>query len=200
MLDFNNKKFDKRVSLSGSNAFTLIEIIVVLSIIILLTSITIPFYYAGGKESNLQHSTGILAQLIRKSLEMAVASEEVGPSGAKIIPKGGYGIYLEKIGANYNIYIFADCSGTHIYKAGNDVCGVSPNKFSEKVKSIQLRGGVQIKALLPSSPLNIVFEAPDPLVYVNGSLTTSASVVLSIISNPLNAEIINVNSAGLISR
>jgi type II secretory pathway pseudopilin PulG len=182
--------------------FTLIEVFVVISIIILLSAISIPSYFNQRKELTLEQSANLLLQSLRKVSEMAVSAREIGPQEAKIIPKGGYGLYLEKMGEDYEILIFADCSDPqdYLYTSGNNVCGISPNKFPEKIQELFLEKGVFIQTLFPSNPLNIVFQPPDPVIYINGQPavgTDKAEIILSF-EGLLKTRKIIVNKTGLI--
>lgn len=177
-----------------NQGFTLIEILVVTIIIVLLTAFTVPNYRVGEQQLTLQRASHKLAQDIRRAQEMAMAVQEVGPTGSKIIPEGGYGIYLKK--QPIEIVIFADCNNNQKFTSG-EVCGSSPNKFSEKIEEIGLEPGVKIEDLIPSSPLHITFKPPNPNVFISGG--DIATIILSSESDPTKTKTITINEIGLIT-
>ncbi|MBI2624790.1 MAG: type II secretion system protein [Candidatus Nealsonbacteria bacterium] len=179
------------------NAFTVIEILVVLGIVVFLTAAILPSYRLGGQVIALERSANFLSQEIRRVQEMAVSSKEVGrgivPQGQEFYPAGGFGIYLKR--QPFEITIFADCNGNGEVDRGID-CGTSPNKFSEVLESLSLEQGTNILSLSPSSPLTIIFKAPDPLTIISGG--NEATLTLSLNSDASKTKVIKVNSAGLI--
>jgi len=165
-----------------SKSFTLVEILVVAGIIIVMSAIIFPNYRGIDSQFALERSAYKLAQDVRRAAEMAMSTEEFDGE----IPKGGYGIYLELSWENsYKIY--AD-------KNGNE-------EFDEKkdgeIETINLEKGVYIKDISPSS-LSINFRPPVPTVKINGKDFTSATITISLKSDPTRIKIIKVNSAGLI--
>jgi len=156
--------------------FTLVELLVVISIIILLTGLVTTNYRAGQKSFYLQRSTQKLASDIRRVEEMAISTREISCG------KPDYGIY---VGPNFptNSYIlFADCNLNQHYDSGSDV----------KIEENQLETGVQIISVSPS-PLNLTFTPPDPTVNVSGG--TQAQIL---ISNSAGQKTITVEKTGLI--
>lgn len=175
-------------------SFTLVELLVVTSIILLLGGLIFPSYRAGERLFALQRSAHKLNQDIRRAQQMAMSAKEIGPAGAKIVPRGGYGIYLK---TPMEIILFADCDRNREYTTGN-VCGTPPNQFPEKIEDITLERGVQIQNLSPSSPLNITFEPPDPIVFLPPHSIT-VIITLSLEGEPSKIRTITVNRAGLIA-
>lgn len=179
----------------NSKGFTLTELLVVISIIILLSSIIFANYRAGEREFALSRSAFKLGQDIRRAQQMAMSAQEVGPAGARIVPRGGYGIYLNP---PTEIILFADCDNDRQYNAQGNICGAPPNQFPERVENIELERGVRIQSLSPSSPLNITFEPPNPTVHLPPSHAT-ITITLSLEADPNRTRTIEVNRAGLIT-
>lgn len=192
------RELKKRIGLIEKNkrgaGFTLTESLIVIAIIAILSVLVFPYYHPARKQLALQRSANQLAQDVRRAQGMALAAEEVGPSGAKIIPEGGYGIYFKS--TPQEIIIFVDCNSNSHFDPGN-VCGEPPNKFSEEIENIgnNLESGVQISGLLPSSPLEIIFRPPDPVVVINGGEDNATITLISINGQTKS---IKVNKAGLI--
>ncbi|MBZ9578330.1 prepilin-type N-terminal cleavage/methylation domain-containing protein [Patescibacteria group bacterium] len=178
---------------SNKKGFTLVEIVVVFFIIILLSAIILTNYQAGGQQFALQRSANKLSQDIRRAQEMAMSVKEVGPSGAKIVPEGGYGIYFKT--SPQKIIIFNDCNNNQQYTPGN-VCGTPPDKFPEKIEDINLESGVRIENLSPSTPLHITFKPPDPTISISDG--DQAIITLTLEADPSKTKTIKVNKVGLV--
>lgn len=181
----------------NNRAFTLIEILVVAGIIAFFTAIVLPNYRFGAGIISLERSAHSLSQEFRRVQEMAMASREIGkgivPQGQEFYPKGGFGISLKSNPTE--IIVFADCDGNGSYDTSKE-CGSGPNKFYEKLYDFILESGISISGLFPSSPLTVIFRAPDPIIIISGGST--ATITLSLVANPLETKNIKVNSAGLI--
>jgi len=164
--------------------FTLVELLVVTSMIILLSAIILPNYRGIEGQFALQRSAHKLAQDIRRAGEMAMSTREFQGE----IPEGGYGIHLKLSWEDY-YKLYAD-------KNGNE-------KFDEtdgEVETINLEKGVYIQNISPSS-LSINFKSPIPTVKIKteaGQDSANTIITLSLESDSTKTKIIKVNSAGLI--
>lgn len=174
--------------------FTLFELLVVLSIVVLISLIVFPNYKKGTKNLLLERSANLLAQQIRKALERAMSAREYGT----IIPAGGYGIFLKKSPLGDQIFLFGDCNKDHLYTPGVFCEGTLP----EKIEEIFLEKEVFIKNLDPlfeENSLHISFQPPDPLVYINGQENIiQASITLSLKSDSSKTKQIIVYRSGMI--
>jgi prepilin-type N-terminal cleavage/methylation domain-containing protein len=158
------------------SGFTIMEMMVVFSIILILAAISIPIYQGSKKELALQRAVNKLAQDIRKAEEMAMAAKEF--EGA--IPKGGYGIYFN-IASTASYLLFADSDGSFDYDSG------------EEVEEIKIETGVQISSFSPISPLNalnITFTPPDPTTRINKSTLTAATIILQIDNSTTSVKVL----------
>lgn len=157
-------------------AFTLIEILIVVAIIIIFTSLTIVFFGPGRQNLALIRSAHKLSQDIRKVSEMALSSKEF----QGFVPKK-YGLYLEK---NSNYYIlFADIDGENDYDDG------------EEIEEVFLERKVKI-SYLSQDPLIITFEPPDPVIYISAG--EEAKIDLSLETDPTKTISIKINIFGLV--
>ena len=82
------------MSIKKESGFTLTELLVVASIIILFSAIVLANYQTGNKQFALQRSAHKLAQDIRRAQEMAMSAKECEPCGNVVPP--GYGIYTQQ--------------------------------------------------------------------------------------------------------
>ena len=94
-------------------AFTLVELMIVSSIILLLTAVVLINYRAGNQQLALDRSAHKLAQDIRIAQEMAMSPrEECGATG---VFRGSYGIYLHRVQYPNSYLLFADCNDDKAY-------------------------------------------------------------------------------------
>lgn len=171
----------KKFQFSG---FTLIELMVVISIILILSAMIIPSYRQRAEILSLDRSANKLAQDLRRAQEMATAVREF----QGIIPPGGYGIYLKR-GDNFYI-LFADCNNNQRY----DLIGNFCNGFPEKVEDLFLERKVKITNLSPASPLTITFIPPAPAINI---VPPSLTAEIQLATNG-QTRTIKINRAGLI--
>lgn len=158
------------------NGFTLVEIMVVFSIIVILTAISIPIYQGSKKELALQRAVNKLEQDIEKAQEMAMAAKEFQEGS---VPSGGYGIYLDLSEPSHYI-LFADVSANHQYDS----------EKGELVEAIFLKDEIKIDSLSPASPLNITFTPPDPTTRVNSSISDIGIIILKIDNSTSSVKIL----------
>ncbi len=187
--------------------FTLFEITVVVSIIVLLSTIFIASYRGGEKQFALNRSAHQLAQSLRKAQEMAMSSQKTSPSfGSETFPKGGYGIYLHEGSSSY--ILFADCDNDAVYDESGPAlsCAAATegNPYGEKVEEFSLEEGIFISNLSLKSPENslyITYFPPDPVIKINYDSDPDSdadSVSVSLNFEGGQPKTIYINTAGLI--
>lgn len=175
--------------------FTMIEMLISLSIFAVVTAFVTANFRAGRQSDEIRLSSQLVATAIRRAQTLAIAGQAspscVGgandkkmclggtaaecPSGACVIdvPKGGYGIRLTTVSPDSRkVILFADLDGDRAYDAGELMRSdtVSPGPF------------VAVTALNPvaSNVLDIVFEPPKPKTWLNNSVATPiATITLS---------------------
>ncbi len=151
---YNSLPFSERAigfkSPSFLTGFTLIELLVSMGIITILSSALLIGKTTEEKKLALQRMAYQISQDLRQTQEKTLGVEEAGCG----VEKGYiFGLNFAQ-GANY-YYLFVDCDKDHQYDTG------------EEITKISLEKGVEIFQLSPLSPLNIVFEPPEPLTYIN---------------------------------
>lgn len=176
----------------GSHGFTLIEVLVTISIIIIVTGIVLVNYQGGQKQLILQRAVNKLSQDIRMVQEMAMSAQKY--NGA--VPSGGYGIAFTSSIDTY--FIYADCDvGTSYgwkFTPSGTPCAGSTGELLEEVK---LEESVSISAFSALVPFSINFVPPDPTVYFNATTTSSSEWIQLEISGQTKK--VTVNSVGLIT-
>ncbi len=166
------------------NAFTLVELMVVIALISLFSILTMANYRSGDSQLKLQRSSYKLAQDIGRAEEMAISAK----SFQGIIP-GGYGIYFNLIQPNQYI-LFADKDGGKDYDVG------------EAVETFNFENTVSLQALVPSAgnSLAIIFSPPDPTIsFSPDSAVVSVTIKATGLTMPGSQKTIQVNKVGLIS-
>jgi len=140
------------------NGFTLTELMVTISIIVVISSILIINFRQGEQTYKLQRNAYLVAQGIRKAQNMALSSSE---HNGEI--KNYYGVYFNTAGSDF-FYIFA--SDNKIYNPGSN----------EEVEKIELEEGMVIKDISKNN-LNIVFSPPYAVVSFNPSVSQATITV-----------------------
>jgi hypothetical protein len=167
----------------------------VIAIIFVLSSISIFSYRSGQKEFALQRATYKLAQDIRRTQEMAMATMKCpqGTNCAGQIPVG-YGVFLDiSGGGNPTSYtIYADTDGDSYFTGIDAIIATSTFEQGIIISNIET---------VPNPKrIAINFEPPDPKVKLKfdpgaGSEVNNVTITLSVDSLTKS---IFVNKAGLI--
>jgi prepilin-type N-terminal cleavage/methylation domain-containing protein len=168
--------------------FTLIELVVVISIIGLLSISVVANYRAGEKQFTLNRVAYQLAQDIRRAQTKSMGAEkcpaDISFSCAGEVPLG-YGIYLDKDTNSYLLY--ADTSFNKQYDLGDD-----------KIEEINLEKGIIILSFMTGNSLSINFGLPEPDIKINGGSVNEAEITIAIESDLSKSKKIKINQAGLI--
>jgi prepilin-type N-terminal cleavage/methylation domain-containing protein len=164
-------------------SFTLIEVLVVLSIIGILSLMTFSGIKSSQSNLSVLRSGFALVSELRKAQEWALGQKD---------GKTRYGVYVKNGNSPDNpgeIILFSDDNNNGIYQP--------PEKKEDFILDLKgLEKDVYVKSTSPYSPLNIVFEAPQPTVYFNNS-TSSPEAEILLSNGSFNVKV-KVNRAGLI--
>ena len=139
--------------------FTLIELIITVSIIALITGIFLANYYGGESQSQLLNATSALMRDLRLAQTKGAANVSYGSD----VP-GSWGISLTTASSSY--VLFADLNNNHIYN------GATESITLKGGKTISLPEGVVISSIKlegASSSYNKVYIT---FYYDNGVLKT----------------------------
>ena len=172
--------------------FTMLELVIVISIIIFLSAIILPNYQAAASRFALERSAYKLAQDIRRAAEMAMSAKEL-PGGG--IPIGGYGVYFE-VSSEWNkrYRLYADTQPPE----GNEFFTLADTI----IEDIELEKGVVIQSInTPPNKVGVNFKPPAPLVKIKYSDTDEAAgviITLALEADLTKTRTVKVNKAGLI--
>ena len=170
------------------NGLTIIELLVVISIIGILTTILLVVSPSAKQGFSLPRSVAKLVQDIRRVQEKAVATKNIGGSSPD-----GYGVYFDKNSAPDSYILFADKNDNQQWDSGTDAL----------IEQVSLEEDINVNNLIvgaaPVNILNVVFTPPDPTVWINSATSVSSTVTLQLDVLPVESKSVFVNSSGLIT-
>ncbi|MCX6760597.1 MAG: type II secretion system protein [Candidatus Nealsonbacteria bacterium] len=183
-------------------SFTLIEILVVISLISILTIFVVPNFHLANSRIAVERAAYKLARDIRNAEEMSVSSRKTSFSkfNSTLFPSGGYG--LSFTGSVNSYILFADCNndGKYDETSGAPSCAVAGpgSTYPEKIEEIFLEPGIVIKK--PSSHIldSITFFPPDPLIVMKPNPNSNPGIELTSTIDSSKSVVVSVNEAGLI--
>jgi len=163
-------------------AFTLIEILVVIAISTALTVLIYANYHTGKQRYALSQATQQLVSDVRRAQTMAMSGSEL-TVGSKHYT--GFGIVI-KYNLEQDSYIFyGDLNGNEKYGGGD-----------EFIERRYLPPGIRI--VQPSTKFDIFFQSPWPTTYINtnDNPTGSVAVVLEVTGAGLPQKTVTIYQAG----
>jgi len=191
--------YNRARQFSNKKGFTIVELLVSISIIIILLLVAVVNYRTGRQRLALERSAYKLAQDIRRVQEMAMAAEECTPPPESCpeeggVPNGGYGIYFEQITPESYI-IYADSGSLPEQYRYNGQVGEE-----ETMETIDLEKEVEIQSVTPLKA-SVNFIPPDPIVDLKddaGFPHENITIIIRLKADPSKTKTIKVNEAGLI--
>lgn len=180
--------------------FTLAELLMVIAIILLLFPMILTNYNAGEKQFSLYRSAHSLAQELRNVQEMAMTGERTPFQFGQNFPRGGYGLYFESNTSSY--ILFADCDGDNEYDSSGiaascfEADSAPGESYPEQIREISLELGVIISSIIPTTPINIVFFPPVPIITIKPQPFDSQAIITLSLAG--KTKTITINTIGLI--
>ena len=176
------KKYkNNNIKIKNVFGFSIVELVVAISIMVLITSVFLTNYHDANNKSKLTLATQKLVSDIRLSQNYSLGLKEFNGN----FSLGGWGIYLATTSPSY--IIFADENGNFSYNEG------------EKYQTILFNDIVISNIAIDtaeSEDANIVFEPPNPNTKIESS-GNSIKITLKN-ENENSTKTIEVNSLGLI--
>lgn len=184
---YNNNMFSLQKN-KDFFGFTLIELIVSISIITLITGAFLTNYHSTNKRSELINSAQKMVSDIRLAQQFSLSTKQF--NGAA--PKGGWGAYFNKATPSSYI-IFAD---------NNEPGGDQNYDAGEEFRTVSLPAGISLNSIKDKdgNELNtvaIVFLPPDPATYIAGVMNNKARIALKENAGS-SVKTVEVNFLGLI--
>lgn len=174
----------KRFTLKAKRGFTLIEILVVLGIMAMLTSIAILYSRTSEQQIILFKEQAKAVSVISRAKSLAIQTFAAAPGVC------GYGVRFNSDGT---YILFRDLPET-----GAD-CGSADQRYSGEAENFETN---QLDPALRFSELGldeILFIPPDPLVLITPAPTNSAAIIKIGIQGGATESIIKVSKAGQVT-
>ncbi len=166
------------------NGFTLIEILVVISIMIFMTALVLPNWRRGNQGLALERALHQVAQDITRAEESALRAQFFQCQTGSI---KGYGVYWDRNAMPDSYLVFADCNGNEKYDISDTT-----------VETIEMENGISISSLSPDPSFSIVFTPPEPRVTIDPGDPSQVQIILTLDSEPGTTRTITVTSKGII--
>lgn len=153
--------------------FTLIELMVVMSILVILSSVMVVGYWKSQKRYDVLRSTQQVISSLRRAQNMALSGQGYGT-----VAPSGYGFYSS---SSDQYCLFYNTTSEKAYKAGESVL----------METATLPAGT---TLTPSG-VSVFFTPPEPITYINGVNSGSQVFVLQ---NDDSSRQVTIYSSGLV--
>lgn len=141
--------------MNNKRAFTLVELIVVISITGLLAALVFASMRSGGRIVDLKSDSQKLAGVFKTAQMNALSGKQTDTTRPQ-----GYGVYVTET----SYILFADVGDNNKYVAGEDI-DIQTFDFTEHVTAFEIDNA------------STVFEIPTGDVYVNGASLTGLNII-----------------------
>lgn len=183
-------------NIHNERGFTLIEMLVIISVTIILSAILIGYSREAGRQLLLVNNQAKLVSLIAraKSLSTSTFLQDPLPAGPSDPKTCGYGAHLA--GVSGEIFIFRDMAVD---------CSLSDNKYTSS--DTRLAGELNVFKLdakvvqfASDNTFNdIIFIPPDPTIVINSDVSVQEAVISIETKDGFGKVVVKVNNAGRIS-
>lgn len=181
----NNRMVYKNFNKLEERGFTLIEIVIIVGIIGILSSIIITGGNKGLDQRKIILESRRLSEDIRKvqNLALSSTSHDCGALGNKV---AYFGIILDT-DENDRYSLVVDCNENKIYDSGDIL-----------LSTMRLLS-TRITILVPTSPLSIFFIPPLPQTSVNTDISTTAEIRICGINETTICRHLYINPRGSVT-
>ena len=179
------------------SGFTIIELIVSVSIIVMITAIFLANYNSANRRTDLTMTAQKMVTDIRLAQNYALGLKRYGNSGSLNVPLGGWGIHFDTQNYGNNKYvIFADDNGNKLYEIGED-------NLQYGAQITTLPSNVVIDSIkldsLATNKADITFLPPDPVTTITGDSSSGSSVTIVLKDvKTSSVKTVRVNFLGLV--
>ncbi|MDP2734904.1 MAG: type II secretion system protein [bacterium] len=168
--------------------YTITELLVVVAIIVLMTSLVLPNWRSGERGLAMERTASKLGQDVRRVQEFAMRAQAYTCATGSI---SGYGIHFDTSAPDSYI-LFAECNDTNTYDSGVD--GI--------VEVADMESGVKMQEILldsvPGGTASIVFIPPAPTVFIKPGDPLEARIVLERTDGVTGTRSVTISSKGVI--
>jgi len=145
----------------NKNGFSLIELLVVISIIGLMSSVMVANYRSGQRSSDLNAAAQKMVSNIRLAQHYAMGLKDSGIGDETI----GWGVFIDKSTNSY--IIFADIIETPNHNKNRLYDNGSGSSVDEKYLSVSLSANISIDSIsFGGNEINYVFQPPRPKITI----------------------------------
>ena len=195
---FLANRIDKEKPLKFQAGFSLIELVVSLSIIAMITVLFMSNYRNGNKRTDLV----MTAQKIVADIHLAQNNALGLVKYNNMVPAGGWGVAFDKSKNNYTIFADLDSPGTGGYMV---YASSTEGSINYGARLTTISSGVYVSSLKIGSSgtsvnsTNVSFLPPDPKtnIYSNGATSTVLEIQITELGDINNHKTIRVNFLGL---
>jgi len=187
--------------LKNREAFTLVEILIVVAISALLSTIVIAFSSLSKNEVSVSVEEAKISQFLFQAKTLAMATYAVSSSTC------GYGVSFDYAKSAYSIFAYVPSNATSCPPASSientSISSDNMQKYTDSTWNVHLARGVNFLSSSNSASV-ILFYPPDPttLISLDGSTftpQTSSSIYLYPTGGNSYVNHISINSAGQIT-
>ena len=177
--------------------FTLIEMLVVISVTLILSAVLIGYSREAGKQLLLVNNQAKLVSLISraKSLSIVTFIENTALPSSPSDPKVcGYGVHVEKGTGEVSIFrdLAIDCANSDNKFGSGDV------KLTSQLDIFKLDS--QVTQFASDTTLrDVIFIPPDPTTIINGDVSTKEAAISIEVKDGSSKSTVKINNAGRIS-
>ena len=183
----NIKKIQSALKVD-KKGFSLIEMISVMFIMAIITTVSIANYSGGDDELKVKLEAHKIATSFRDVQSKAMGAVEYGGN----IPSGGWGIHIDVNDDNYRIFANENYNdGENLqydFGESNELDGGETIKLSREIEILSTNFG---------DVVDITFVPPDPTVHIYNGVATTTEVEISLIHNGIIKKVL-VNYFGLV--
>lgn len=177
------------------SGFTLIELIVSVSIIAMVTGIFLANYSSANRRTDLTMTAQKMVTDIRLSQNYALGLARYGLSGSNNVPVGGWGVHIDLNNyTNKKYVVFADDNGDKIYNSGEDDI-----RYGAQVTTLPTN--IIINSITTGTKADVVFIPPDPVTTITDAANVSTYKQIDIVLKDLKTnsiKTVRINYLGLV--